>query len=463
MNTKSIILVAALAVGSVLADDCWSTSLGYPCCKDKSTTVQFGANTSNQFGLENGQLCGITDIQLCPSGGEYRCCTGCEVIFTDDQDWGVENNDWCSIPYSCKADPNASSTTTTTTTTTTSKPSLLECAKAYYPCGGLQHPDAPTCCEAGYVCVERNANTHRCYPEEDYPELVSTTTTPTPTPTPTVCAKAYYPCGGLQHPEAPTCCEAGYVCVARNANTHRCYPEEDYPELVSTTTTTTTTTTTATSTSDGQCAKAYDMCGGNNYPDAPKCCEEGSICDTRYASFHQCIPESLYYGPPPPPPYGGQGGYPPPYGGQGGYPPQYYGGCARAFEWCGGNGYPNCCVSGYKCALSPQNRWQCLRDYDQPEPESKPGDPDYPYPYPRPEPASSTTKKSTTTKTTTKTTTTTTTTITTTTVTPIPTVVCAKGGDPCGGQLYPNAPTCCEEGYYCKYKSAYYHECAKLE
>jgi len=34
----------------------------------------------------------------------FKCCTTtCEVYYTDDTgDWGVENNDWCGIPDSCK-------------------------------------------------------------------------------------------------------------------------------------------------------------------------------------------------------------------------------------------------------------------------------------------------------------------------------------------------------------------------
>lgn len=37
----------------------------------------------------------------------YPCCEGCEILYTDDDgDWGVENEDWCGIPYHCTTDIN---------------------------------------------------------------------------------------------------------------------------------------------------------------------------------------------------------------------------------------------------------------------------------------------------------------------------------------------------------------------
>jgi len=26
----------------------------------------------------------------------YDKCNGCKVVYVDDQEWGVENDDWCS-------------------------------------------------------------------------------------------------------------------------------------------------------------------------------------------------------------------------------------------------------------------------------------------------------------------------------------------------------------------------------
>jgi len=35
------------------------------------------------------------------------------------------------------------------------------------------------------------------------------------------------------------------------------------------------------------------MCGGNNYPNAPRCCEPGAKCVLYHENFHQCMPEDL--------------------------------------------------------------------------------------------------------------------------------------------------------------------------
>ncbi|ORX54310.1 hypothetical protein BCR36DRAFT_253733, partial [Piromyces finnis] len=81
---------------------CWSTSLGYPCCQSKDTTISLTeSGTGNQYGIENGRFCGITDLQLCPRGEKYKCCKKCKVVYTDNYLWGAEHNEWCSIPYSC--------------------------------------------------------------------------------------------------------------------------------------------------------------------------------------------------------------------------------------------------------------------------------------------------------------------------------------------------------------------------
>jgi hypothetical protein len=48
------------------------------------------------------QVLGFTSLLIvgtyskCQSG--YPCCKSCDVVDTDDDgQWGVENNDWCSI------------------------------------------------------------------------------------------------------------------------------------------------------------------------------------------------------------------------------------------------------------------------------------------------------------------------------------------------------------------------------
>jgi len=284
MNFKTTSLIA-LIVGRTLAISCWSTEFGYPCCELKSTVIEYDdAENRRKYGIENNHICGINDIQLCPEGGDlYKCCNSCEVIYTDSTHWGVENDSWCSIPYSCGLDKqptedemnetisitttttttSSSSTTTTTTSTTTSatlKPTTnnQECATSYGICGGTEYPNAPNCCEPGNFCWKKYDTIHQCIPEEyrsivenndnDEPTTSSEPTlTKAPEPTSNVeCSKAYYPCGGSYYPDLPNCCEPGFVCIGTNDVIKQCLPEEDYATTTTTTTTTITIITTVT-------------------------------------------------------------------------------------------------------------------------------------------------------------------------------------------------------------------------
>jgi len=59
-------------------------------------------------------------------------------------------------------------TTKTTTTTTTGYPTIkptgecTEYSKGYYPCGGLNYPDASPCCEEGFECIYVNDFYYMC-------------------------------------------------------------------------------------------------------------------------------------------------------------------------------------------------------------------------------------------------------------------------------------------------------------
>jgi hypothetical protein len=102
MNYK-LITALVLIFGKTFAQkDCWSTELGLSCCELKTTKIEFTDNgNGHQYGIEDNHLCAINDIQLCPEGREYKCCKSCDIIYTDTSDWGVEDDDWCSIPYTC--------------------------------------------------------------------------------------------------------------------------------------------------------------------------------------------------------------------------------------------------------------------------------------------------------------------------------------------------------------------------
>jgi len=77
---------------------CWSTKLGYSCCK---TCSVFFTDNDGKWGIENNNWCGIpsTCTSTCTGAQGYPCCSStCEVYSSDsDGKWGIENNDWCLI------------------------------------------------------------------------------------------------------------------------------------------------------------------------------------------------------------------------------------------------------------------------------------------------------------------------------------------------------------------------------
>ncbi|OUM61201.1 Non-catalytic module family DOC2, partial [Piromyces sp. E2] len=90
---------------------CWAEALGYSCCEGCEIAYNDG---DGNWGVENDQWCGIDDKKCNGDNATpstcfadekemgYPCCEKCDVAYTDDDgDWGVENNDWCSVPYKC--------------------------------------------------------------------------------------------------------------------------------------------------------------------------------------------------------------------------------------------------------------------------------------------------------------------------------------------------------------------------
>ena len=83
---------------------CFSTSMGYPCCKDTSNVVT--TDCDGKWGIENGQWCGIGGAPIsyancwAKSLG-YKCCASkCGEVYAIDEygKWSVENYEWCGIP-----------------------------------------------------------------------------------------------------------------------------------------------------------------------------------------------------------------------------------------------------------------------------------------------------------------------------------------------------------------------------
>jgi len=49
-----------------------------------------------------------------------------------------------------------------------------------------------------------------------------------------------------------------------------------------------------TSSPSGDCAQAWQPCGGKNNPSAPTCCTAGNRCDTQSEWYHQCVPDNSF-------------------------------------------------------------------------------------------------------------------------------------------------------------------------
>ena len=101
--------------------------MGYPCCTGCSIIF---TDNDGDWGYENGEWCGI-DSSLCNSQNQqssecfseelgFSCCKECEVVYTDnDGKWGYENDEWCGIKDNCHTKTKTTTTTTTVKKTTT--------------------------------------------------------------------------------------------------------------------------------------------------------------------------------------------------------------------------------------------------------------------------------------------------------------------------------------------------------
>jgi hypothetical protein len=91
---------------STSSGSCWSEP-DYKCC----TTCDIVYTDDHNWGVENGEWCGIDDSKCgSPSGAVecgaaalgYPCCQStCTEVYTDEYRWGVENGDWCGLKDSC--------------------------------------------------------------------------------------------------------------------------------------------------------------------------------------------------------------------------------------------------------------------------------------------------------------------------------------------------------------------------
>eukprot|EP00833_Pecoramyces_ruminatium_P014586 jgi/Orpsp1_1/1188618/evm.model.d7180000066129.1 len=77
--------------------NCFSIALGYNCCSGCEIIY---TDDDGKWGVENGQWCGLKDSCSQSCWAEklgYSCCKSTkDIIYTDDDGkWGVENEQWC--------------------------------------------------------------------------------------------------------------------------------------------------------------------------------------------------------------------------------------------------------------------------------------------------------------------------------------------------------------------------------
>jgi len=81
-------------------ESCWSTSLGYACCK--SCTAAVFTDESGNWAIEGDDWCGIPKScdkkDTCGVLG-YPCCKSSCTVYAEDSDgqWSIENDNWCLI------------------------------------------------------------------------------------------------------------------------------------------------------------------------------------------------------------------------------------------------------------------------------------------------------------------------------------------------------------------------------
>jgi len=100
MKKYIIISVVPYLLGMAKAA-CWSSVIGYDCCKSCEVTYE---DADGKWGVENNNWCGIDDDKCngngnsCWSLPNYPCCKENNVVYSDGQgDWGIENGQWCGI------------------------------------------------------------------------------------------------------------------------------------------------------------------------------------------------------------------------------------------------------------------------------------------------------------------------------------------------------------------------------
>jgi len=79
-----LFLVSSFLSAKSLADNCFSEKLGYKCCQESATEIEF-VDENGQWGVENGEWCGIVSVKMAYTEPE-EVEVNVEDIPTDSED-----------------------------------------------------------------------------------------------------------------------------------------------------------------------------------------------------------------------------------------------------------------------------------------------------------------------------------------------------------------------------------------
>jgi len=105
-SSSNNVVTTTTKSSSSTSSSCWSLP-DYKCCSGCDVVY----TDDHNWGVENDDWCGIVDEKCNTSSNAaecpviplgYPCCENtCEEVYTDEYRWGVENNEWCGLKDSC--------------------------------------------------------------------------------------------------------------------------------------------------------------------------------------------------------------------------------------------------------------------------------------------------------------------------------------------------------------------------
>eukprot|EP00833_Pecoramyces_ruminatium_P014121 jgi/Orpsp1_1/1188153/evm.model.d7180000062846.1 len=114
---------------------CYGEELGFSCCNHCDISIE---DDTGVFGIENNNWCGIkySCKYRCYGQESYLpCCSHCNITYQDnDGYYGIEYNDQCGINFSCVDNENTSTTTTSINLPTTTNKNICYGQETGLPC-----------------------------------------------------------------------------------------------------------------------------------------------------------------------------------------------------------------------------------------------------------------------------------------------------------------------------------------